>query len=47
MTQCQSKITVNARIIAPYAWWLPNEPTVTPTRRKSESALRVVSSQSE
>jgi len=43
MTQCQSKITVSARIIAPYAWWLPNGhrvgPTVTPRRRVSESAL--------
>jgi len=41
--QCQSKITVIARIIVTYAWWLPNghrvEPTVTPMRRESESAL--------
>jgi len=43
MMQCQSKITVVARIIALYAWWLPNGhrvgPTVTPMRRVSESAL--------
>jgi len=41
MTQCQSKITVIARIIAPYAWRLLNGhgtgPTVTPMRRESES----------
>jgi len=43
MTQCPPKITVIARIIAPYAWWLPNGhrvgPTVTPTRRVSKAPL--------
>jgi len=44
MMQSQSKITVIAQIIAPYEWWLPNGhrgvgPTVTATRRESESAL--------